>query len=417
MSNLLEELLKRRTLKKVEPTQTVCKQETLPKLRNVRYLYNMANRVVESLEKQKGVEEREIWEILAKEDNAKLILVDFFAYSCTNCIRTISVLKRWNEKYYSAGLRIFAFHRPEFQFERDPINMLNFIERENINYMVALDNQDQAWNDWKVEFWPQHFLISKKPNSDFKVIYTHFGDRDHHEMEQYISRILSNDKSPIIPYNHESWYDVEIFLGVSHRRKNLNDAHCGDGVCKISFAPRNTNPTDSDTTTIEYNKNTTTGKLHFQKSDWTVSREYIHSNVDNAQLDLQITLENTPHNEITLYIVAEPPEIESHPYENIRKEFTKMENTTNNIATFQSNQVKIEQQSVPISQTNSFQTKRIVCKTTDKTLETNISHSDRHYIGNIQTTKTDNGAFLSCTLYAEKGTNIYVIYLTNEPHQ
>jgi hypothetical protein len=54
------------------------------------------------------------------------------------------------EKYYDAGLRIVAFHRPEFQFEKSPANMLGFIEREKIPYIIGLDNDDKAWNDWEV---------------------------------------------------------------------------------------------------------------------------------------------------------------------------------------------------------------------------------------------------------------------------
>jgi thiol-disulfide isomerase/thioredoxin len=83
--------------------------------------------------------------------DVKLLLVDFFAYSCTNCLRANVVLKRWNEEYSEHGLRIVAFHRPEFKFEHSMFNMRDYIVRNKIEYTVGLDNNDQAWNDWKVD--------------------------------------------------------------------------------------------------------------------------------------------------------------------------------------------------------------------------------------------------------------------------
>jgi len=173
---------------------------------------------------------------------AKAILVDFFAYSCTNCIRCIPPLRRLREVYEPDGLRIVAFHRPEFEFERNPFNMRDFLRREGIKYIVGLDNEDAAWNDWKVEFWPQHFLVvPSEDKTEFTLVYTHYGDRNHHELEQaVVIELFKNQHKPEIhAYNHESWLDAEIFMGKSHRGKNNSNqpghggGGCGEGACRI----------------------------------------------------------------------------------------------------------------------------------------------------------------------------------------
>jgi len=149
-----------------------------------------------------------------------------------------------HQNYHDKGLRILAFHRPEFAFEKDPFNMLEFIQRAEIPYPVGLDNDDIAWNTWGVEFWPQHYLLKVHPedaDKGFEITYEHFGDRNHHELEEKIVQLLwtKEETSPrptIHPFNHEVYFDVEFFLGKSHRPKNLEKkaAHdCSDGVCRI----------------------------------------------------------------------------------------------------------------------------------------------------------------------------------------
>eukprot|EP01130_Rhizamoeba_saxonica_P008950 TRINITY_DN3625_c0_g5_i2.p1 TRINITY_DN3625_c0_g5~~TRINITY_DN3625_c0_g5_i2.p1 ORF type:complete len:518 (-),score=127.51 TRINITY_DN3625_c0_g5_i2:447-2000(-) len=180
-----------------------------------------------------------VFDELFESCGTKLVLVDFFAYSCTNCIRTIPVLKKLYCQYKQYGLEILAYHRPEFEFERNPINIYQWIERESIDYPVGLDNEDAMWNNWNVEFWPQHFLIVKE-DGKYKIAYQHFGDRGHSEMERMVQTILcktSNlERATVDQYNHEDYHDVEIFLGKHHQAKNEKTG-CGESACSVHKEP------------------------------------------------------------------------------------------------------------------------------------------------------------------------------------
>lgn len=175
------------------------------------------------------------------EQGAKVVLVDFFAYSCTNCLRVVPVLRRWHETYGPHGLTILAFHRPEFDFERDAMNMRGFVEREGVQYMVGLDNTDAAWKDWEVTMWPSSFMVvpDGEPGAgdaqQFKIVKEHYGDRNHHELEALI-RARTIGAGKVDEYNNKYFADAEFFLGKEHRYKNIDagnaDPGCGEGACK-----------------------------------------------------------------------------------------------------------------------------------------------------------------------------------------
>jgi len=160
-----------------------------------------------------------------------------------------------------------------------------------------------------VEFWPQHFLIAPNNQGGWRLVHTHYGDRNHHEMEQYISNILCRNYIPIEPYNHQLWLDVEIFLGRSHRRKNLStNLPCENGVCKLSFASPSVIVADAapEKVTLEFNKGITNGTITFLSSEWNTTKEYIQSTTDNAQLELDFKMSEIGGENLSLYIVAEP---------------------------------------------------------------------------------------------------------------
>jgi len=158
-------------------------------------------------------------------------------------MRCIPVMKYLKEIYEPHGLAIVALHRPEFSFEKSPFNMMDFIAAQGITYIVGLDTEDVAWNSWKVDMWPYHFLIipSKSHEGLFYNAYTHVGDRNHHVLEEEIQKYLFTGLSPrpkIELHNHEKWLDAEIFFGKDHRVKNVsktNESHegCGEGACRI----------------------------------------------------------------------------------------------------------------------------------------------------------------------------------------
>ncbi|MEI7457102.1 MAG: cytochrome c biogenesis protein DipZ [Nitrosomonadales bacterium] len=116
----------------------------------------------------------------------KVVLVDFWTYSCINCLRTLPYLKAWNEKYRAQGLLIIGVHAPEFAFEKDIPNVEHAVRDLNINYPVAIDNQYSIWNAFKNEYWPAHYLIDSKG----QVRDQHFGEGAYAETEQMIQTLL-----------------------------------------------------------------------------------------------------------------------------------------------------------------------------------------------------------------------------------
>jgi cytochrome c biogenesis protein CcdA/thiol-disulfide isomerase/thioredoxin len=116
----------------------------------------------------------------------KVVLVDFWTYSCINCLRTLPYLKAWNEKYRNQGLVIIGVHSPEFSFEKDPLNVGQAIHDLGITYPVALDNQYTIWNAFSNKYWPAHYLIDAKG----KMRHQHFGEGAYQETEQMIQTLL-----------------------------------------------------------------------------------------------------------------------------------------------------------------------------------------------------------------------------------
>ena len=116
----------------------------------------------------------------------KVVLVDFWTYSCINCLRTLPYLKAWDEKYRAQGLVIIGVHAPEFAFEKDERNVSKAIAELGIKYPVAMDNNFAIWNAYQNEYWPAHYLI----DAQGRVREQHFGEGKYAETEQAIMSLL-----------------------------------------------------------------------------------------------------------------------------------------------------------------------------------------------------------------------------------
>ena len=116
----------------------------------------------------------------------KVVLIDFWTYSCINCQRTQPYLNKWYDKYKDDGFVIIGAHAPEFAFEKVPANVRQAVNEANIKYPVALDNDFATWNAYKNQFWPAKYLIDK----DGQVRYTHFGEGKYDETESAIQTLL-----------------------------------------------------------------------------------------------------------------------------------------------------------------------------------------------------------------------------------
>jgi len=116
----------------------------------------------------------------------KVVLVDFWTYTCINCQRTLPYLKSWYEKYKDKGLVIIGVHTPEFEFEKDAKNVKEALADFGITYPVMQDNNFATWNAYHNRYWPAKYLIDK----DGYVRYTHFGEGNYDETEEVIQDLL-----------------------------------------------------------------------------------------------------------------------------------------------------------------------------------------------------------------------------------
>ncbi|QQR93078.1 MAG: redoxin domain-containing protein [Candidatus Iainarchaeum archaeon] len=116
----------------------------------------------------------------------KVILVDFWTYSCINCIRTQPYLNAWHEKYADKGLVIVGVHTPEFDFEKELANVQEAVVKENIKYPVVLDNDFSTWTAYKNRYWPRKYLI----DADGFIRYDHIGEGAYEETEAMIQQLL-----------------------------------------------------------------------------------------------------------------------------------------------------------------------------------------------------------------------------------
>ncbi len=119
----------------------------------------------------------------------KVVLIDFWTYTCINCIRTLPYVTGWYEKYKDDGFVVVGVHAPEFEFEKDTDNVLEAIKRYNIKYPVAQDNNFDTWKAYNNQYWPAKFLI----DADGKIRYSHFGEGEYEKTEQAIQQLLQEN--------------------------------------------------------------------------------------------------------------------------------------------------------------------------------------------------------------------------------
>lgn len=148
----------------------------------------------------------------------KVVLIDFWTYSCINCIRTLPYITGWYEKYKDKGFVVVGVHTPEFAFEKDTANVQTALKRHKINYPVAQDNNYGTWNAYSNRYWPAKYLIDQ--NGD--VVYTHFGEGKYQETEQAIQKLLgqSQEKEMAEENTIREVKTPEIYFGLKRLDKN-----------------------------------------------------------------------------------------------------------------------------------------------------------------------------------------------------
>lgn len=116
----------------------------------------------------------------------KVVVVDFWTYSCINCLRALPYVRAWAEKYKDQGLVVIGVHTPEFAFEKSEANVRDAVRRLGVDYPVAMDNDFAIWRAFKNQYWPAHYFI----DAQGRIRHHHFGEGDYDGSERVIQQLL-----------------------------------------------------------------------------------------------------------------------------------------------------------------------------------------------------------------------------------
>jgi thiol-disulfide isomerase/thioredoxin len=119
----------------------------------------------------------------------KIVLVDFWTYTCINSIRPLPYLRNWAAKYKEAGFVVIGVHTPEFSFEHELVNVQNAVRNLNVAFPVAIDSNTRIWNSFNNQAWPAQYLVDAKG----RIRYHHFGEGDYGEIERIIQELLEEN--------------------------------------------------------------------------------------------------------------------------------------------------------------------------------------------------------------------------------
>jgi cytochrome c biogenesis protein CcdA/thiol-disulfide isomerase/thioredoxin len=154
----------------------------------------------------------------------KVVVLDFWTYSCINCLRTLPHVKAWYDAYRKDGLVVVGVHTPEFAFEREPDNVERAVRDHGIDYPVALDPDFGTWQAWDNQYWPAKYFVDRQG----RIRYAHFGEGDYEESEEIIRELLAEggdgslvsdeieDATPTGPQTPESYLGygrIDRFVG------------------------------------------------------------------------------------------------------------------------------------------------------------------------------------------------------------
>lgn len=131
----------------------------------------------------------------AKRLRGKVVLVDFWTYTCINWRRTLPFLRTWNQRYGEAGLVIIGVHTPEFQFEKDVGNVRIAINSQDIKYPVAIDNDFAIWNQFGNRYWPAVYIVDSRG----QIRHHHFGEGNYGKLELILRQLLSETGAVLPP--------------------------------------------------------------------------------------------------------------------------------------------------------------------------------------------------------------------------
>jgi cytochrome c biogenesis protein CcdA/thiol-disulfide isomerase/thioredoxin len=159
--------------------------------------------------------------------HGKVVLIDFWTYSCINCLRTLPQLEAWDAHYRKDGLVIVGVHTPEFAFEHVSSNVAGAIKRLGVRYPVVQDNDFNIWNAYANQYWPAEYLIDRSGH----VRHAHFGEGEYDQTEKLIRNLLGVDKGSMTRVHDQTPTGLmtpESYVGFARAQRFAGDVH--DGV-------------------------------------------------------------------------------------------------------------------------------------------------------------------------------------------
>jgi thiol-disulfide isomerase/thioredoxin len=168
----------------------------------------------------------------------KVVLVDFWTYSCINCLRTLPHLEAWDRAYRKAGLTIVGVHSPEFAFEHVPDNVRSAVHRLGVRYPVALDNSFATWRAYSNDYWPAEYLIDRTG----RVRHEHYGEGSYGETERLIRELLGEKagvaRTSVADTTPQELTTPESYLGYARLDRFANGPPIVDTAARYRFPQR-----------------------------------------------------------------------------------------------------------------------------------------------------------------------------------
>ncbi len=164
----------------------------------------------------------------------KVVLIDFWTYSCINCQRTTPYLNSWFDKYEDDGLVIIGIHTPEFEFEKDYKNVTDAVNKFGIKFPVVLDNDYSTWAAYRNQYWPRKYLI----DIDGYIVYDHIGEGQYEETEKKIKLALE-ERAAVLGVSADTGQSITKEIPIPFTAKSpetyfgsLRNSNFGNGVAK-----------------------------------------------------------------------------------------------------------------------------------------------------------------------------------------
>ena len=200
--------------------------------------------------------------LTAKDLKGKVVLIDFWDYSCINCIRAVPYVRAWADKYKSAGLVVIGVHTPEFDVEKELPNVERATRRFGITYPVVLDNDRKIWNAFHNEYWPAHYFIDRRG----KVRYEHFGEGDYDESERWIQSLLKESNGATMPAGTVSVHGEGEMAAADTRDVGSPETYMGYFRAQHFASPGGLKP-EVEATYVE--------PTHLQLNDWGLAGTWV----------------------------------------------------------------------------------------------------------------------------------------------